>query len=201
MSPGMGQLMVDREALAGAATKLRVRWNGVALSVQAALGLCRDDEGFRAQLIAVLQQAPYPAYFWEHPAFTTATLAHPFEFVLSSAPGLAAAEPEPNAFAAYFARDDDRDGVVVFENLGKDATLVVPCPSAAASAYPHLAAFVRSAPATQVHTLLQCTARETLARCSGRALWLSTAGMGVYWLHVRLDSRPKYYRHTPYKVP
>jgi len=28
---------------------------------------------------------------------------------------------------------------------------------------------------------------------------LSTAGMGVYWLHVRLDTRPKYYQHTPYR--
>ncbi|MGI9175867.1 MAG: DUF6940 family protein [Rhodothermales bacterium] len=24
-------------------------------------------------------------------------------------------------------------------------------------------------------------------------MWLSTAGGGVSWLHVRLDSRPKYY--------
>ncbi|MBX3248007.1 MAG: hypothetical protein KF901_12575 [Myxococcales bacterium] len=30
-------------------------------------------------------------------------------------------------------------------------------------------------------------------------VWLSTAGLGVDWLHVRLDARPKYYRHAPYK--
>ena len=30
--------------------------------------------------------------------------------------------------------------------------------------------------------------------------WLSTAGMGVYWLHVRVDSRPKYYRYQGYKT-
>ena len=29
--------------------------------------------------------------------------------------------------------------------------------------------------------------------------WLSTAGMGVAWLHVRLDQRPKYYAHRPYR--
>jgi len=29
--------------------------------------------------------------------------------------------------------------------------------------------------------------------------WVSTAGMGVPWLHVRLDTRPKYYRHAPYR--
>ena len=30
-------------------------------------------------------------------------------------------------------------------------------------------------------------------------LWLSTCGTGVYWLHVRLDSRPKYYSYQEYK--
>lgn len=29
--------------------------------------------------------------------------------------------------------------------------------------------------------------------------WLSTAGMGVSWLHVRLDERPKYYRFQEYR--
>jgi hypothetical protein len=29
--------------------------------------------------------------------------------------------------------------------------------------------------------------------------WLSTSGLGVFWLHVRLDQRPKYYAHTPYR--
>ncbi len=24
------------------------------------------------------------------------------------------------------------------------------------------------------------------------------AGLGVAWLHIRLDDRPKYYRHAPY---
>ena len=32
-------------------------------------------------------------------------------------------------------------------------------------------------------------------RVSASPLWLSTAGMGVSWLHLRLDSRPKNYRH------
>jgi hypothetical protein len=28
----------------------------------------------------------------------------------------------------------------------------------------------------------------------GRAVWLNTEGTGVSWLHVRVDSRPKYYQ-------
>jgi len=31
--------------------------------------------------------------------------------------------------------------------------------------------------------------------------WLSTSGLGIAWLHVRLDERPKYYTHAPYRSP
>ena len=31
-------------------------------------------------------------------------------------------------------------------------------------------------------------------------IWLSTSGLGVYWLHVRLDTRPKYYQYAPYRA-
>lgn len=30
-------------------------------------------------------------------------------------------------------------------------------------------------------------------------IWLSTSGLGVYWLHMRLDRRPKYYTYEPFK--
>ena len=42
------------------------------------------------------------------------------------------------------------------------------------------------------------TAKTWLAR--GDRLWISTAGLGVTWVHVRIDSRPKYYTHAPYRV-
>jgi hypothetical protein len=192
-------LEASAEALGPGVTKLRVRWKDAAISVRSALELCRDDEGFRASLIGELARAPFAAYFWETPPITNATLQDPFEFVLTEARGLVAASPEIGAFQEHFSRDDDRDGVVAFDNLGGDATLVVPCPLASQDAYVHLAAFVRKAPATQAHALFRRLADEALARVSQRPLWLSTAGMGVFWLHVRLDARPKYYRHAPYK--
>ena len=33
----------------------------------------------------------------------------------------------------------------------------------------------------------------------GRPVWLSTEGSGVPWLHVRMDSRPKYYHTREFK--
>jgi hypothetical protein len=104
--------------------------------------------------------------------------------------------PEPEAFAEYF---QPQCQVAAFENLGGDALLVAPCPAEQERAYPHLAAFVRNAPDAQQHALWQAVGEAMEARVQAKPTWLSTAGHGVGWLHVRLDSRPKYYQHGPYK--
>ena len=191
-------LEAHSEQVNGAAIKMRVRWQGASISTGTTLELCRSDDEFRAQLIGILAGAPFEAYFWETPPLTASTLGRPFEFVLSDAPALARAAPDLDAFRQHFESDTDHDGVVVFENLGRDATLVVPRPLAPAEIYVHLGAFLRGAPEAQAHALFRSVAGEVVSRVSNRPLWLSTAGMGVYWLHLRLDSRPKYYRHTPY---
>jgi hypothetical protein len=36
-------------------------------------------------------------------------------------------------------------------------------------------------------------------RVNMKPVWLSTAGAGVPWLHVRLDDRPKYCCFRPYQ--
>ena len=97
---------------------------------------------------------------------------------------------------ATFSSSDD---VVTFPNLGGDAIMVVPCPRAADSVYGHLASFVRNAAESQVHSLWQSVGEAMRKRLSEKAVWLSTAGLGVSWLHVRLDSRPKYYGYAPFK--
>jgi hypothetical protein len=108
-----------------------------------------------------------------------------------------ASRPDPEAFAAHFPKGVD--GIVTFPNLGADAILVVPCPLAKSSAYGHLAAFVRHAPDAQRHALWQAVAAAMAQRIGDRPVWLSTAGAGVSWLHVRLDDRPKYYGFEPYR--
>ena len=115
-------------------------------------------------------------------------------------PGLAAT-PDPISFATQFAAKKSAESVVVFPNLGNDALLVVPCPIAPAGAYGHLAAFVRKAPELQRHALWRAVGEALTERLGREPIWLSTAGAGVAWLHVRLDARPKYYGYPPYKAP
>ena len=86
-----------------------------------------------------------------------------------------------------------------FANLGRDAFLVVPCPTGRLSAYGHLAAFLRGAQEEQKHALWALVGKLMEQRGGSKSVWLSTAGAGVSWLHVRLDDRPKYYGYGPYR--
>ena len=76
--------------------------------------------------------------------------------------------------------------------------MIVPRQLAEPQAYGHLAAFVRQAPRRQVHALWQCLAATAKANLSRRPTWISTAGGGVSWLHVRVEHSPKYYAYRPY---
>jgi hypothetical protein len=156
----------------------------------------QDDAGFRSLFNALLAETSFAAFRWETPPVTAATVTRPFECVLLDSPGLAG-RPDREAFAEHFAGAEG--GVVSFANLGGDAMLIVPCPVAEPSAYGHLAAFVRLAPEWQRQALWQSVGEAMARRVVAKPVWLSTAGAGVSWLHVRLDDRPKYYGYGPYR--
>lgn len=157
----------------------------------------KSDAAFRRFFNALLAQAPFGAFFWELPPVTRATFSvTPFSFVLIDAPPLVKVSPEAGAFKKYFS---GKEQVAVFPNLGNDAMLVVPAELGGENCYTHLANFVRTAPAAQQDELWRLTG-ETYEKIVGEApAWLSTSGLGVYWLHMRFDTIPKYYRHQPYK--
>jgi len=161
--------------------------------------LLGTDDGFADWYTAELVAFDAAAFYWELPPLTSRALEQDAEFVLIEAPSLARFAPEPAPFAEHFRRAPGED-VIVFPNLGGDAVMIVPCPRGPVAHYPYLAAFVRDADPQQVRALWHRTAEEMLRHVGTRPTWLSTAGGGVAWLHVRLDSRPKYYSHAPYRT-
>ncbi|MCP4804810.1 MAG: hypothetical protein GY913_30005 [Proteobacteria bacterium] len=112
-------------------------------------------------------------------------------FVVLPSSAVASLSPDPSAFRGHFGASP----VASFWNLGGDTRLVAPAPF---GAYPHLQAFLERASLHTVDELWKQIGREILA-WEG-PLYLSTHGLGVPWLHVRLDPRPKYYRHAPYRA-
>lgn len=198
-------------------------------------------------LNTVIANAPYGALFFETRPFvpsiisttradhTEDVIVSPMEFVLVDAPDLdrlATNHPDIHTFADAIASSQlCNDHAAVFENLGKDATLIAPKITHAPNTrtktkqimhhapYAHLASFVRSSHvpieqkralwrlATQaILQLLSSSQQQTPPNASTKSknnhpdkIWFSTSGLGVYWLHLRLDRYPKYYTYTPYK--
>ena len=111
---------------------------------------------------------------------------------------------DAHTFASHFMSGKKivRD-VVAFDNLGRDARLVAPVPlkDSDPELYSHLAKFVREGSASQIDRLFLGVAKELWNRLVSQPdepVWLSTSGLGVAWLHVRLDSSPKYYEYEPF---
>ncbi len=161
--------------------------------------LWQQDRNFRSFFISLLAESPFIAYFWETPPITNSTVDQSFEFVLIDSPQLARVNPDRDSFRQYFASTLGDREVITFSNLGKDALLIVPCPIAESAAYPHLASFARKAPQSQQHKLWQTAGKTIKQIINEQPMWVSTSGLGVYWLHLRLDSYPKYYNFKPYK--
>ena len=173
-------------------------------------GYARSDDAAMG-LTDLIKKSGYEALFFEtRPASSISSIRKQFEVVLVDAPELKrfveAGGPDEKAFAEHLTCVPDSETCCAFPNLGGDANLVVPriTGGTGAKVYGHLGAFVRGASEREVRQLWHTTAREYIrtlenAEDKDRNIWLSTSGMGVAWLHIRLDSTPKYYTYTPFR--
>lgn len=153
-----------------------------------------------------------PGYFFECRPFASRDAHVPFEFVIVRADQLTRAtnDPDTSAFREHFSR---RLPFATFENVGKDATLVSVNPDLRReddgisnndnnNNYAHLREFVVNAPPWASRDIWIEVSRAALARSArfpDLPIWISTSGLGVYWIHVRIDSLPKYYSYAPFK--
>jgi hypothetical protein len=167
-------------------------------NAQVIRNLAGNDE-FNDFISTVLAASAFPAFFWECAPISRPSLGLPFEFVIVNSTQLVDVPADPAPFLPYCSRRPVCETVVRFDNLSGDAVLVSPCPITSDTAWPHLADFVRTAPALIKREFWSCAGAALLENLDQRPLWLSTSGLGVYWLHLRLDTRPKYYTHEPYR--
>ena len=96
------------------------------------------------------------------------------------------------SFEKYINKSNNKY-VVYFPNLSKDTLLVVPIPREGKN-YATIKDFIDNAPIIQQKMFWKEVA--TLARKQlkiFKKVWISTHGMGVPYLHVRICKHPKYY--------
>jgi hypothetical protein len=80
--------------------------------------------------------------------------------------------------------------------------LIVPHPTPSTASAGHLLSFIRSSTPSIIDELWRRVGNTVMERRVSHVdedLYVSTAGMGVSWLHVRVDPRPKYYSYKPFK--
>ena len=181
------------------AIRFRITQNEQLLSFKEVFELWSQSIEFRDFYIHLLTTDTFSAFYWEHPGLRTDLLHHPYELVLLISTSFERRTLNETAFADFFQTDKL---VINFDNLGKNARLVVPTPIGEVLAYKHLASFLQSDKKAQHHALFQQIGKLILERIHPeKTIWLNTAGNGVIWLHIRLDSRPKYYKTQAYRKP
>lgn len=149
---------------------------------------------------AALASLPYPGAFWECLPASARTVDQPFEAVVLDSAAVGGLRTDARPFRQAL-RGVDPVGVHTMTNLGGDAVLVVPAGSGSPASHAHLLAFLRGGAPEQIAALWQAVGRAVLARWEERPapVWVSTSGLGVSWLHLRLDDRPKYYSWAAYR--
>lgn len=88
-----------------------------------------------------------------------------------------------------------KKAAVAFQNLGNTATLVAP-PHRPGSKnnFSHIATFYKHASPGEIKDLWRTVAKVVERKMKkGESVYVSTHGTGVPWLHVRIESTPKYY--------
>jgi len=144
----------------------------------------------------VFIDSDFEAFFWEVKPVKEALINEPFEFVIVNSKALRSISSNNSSFIKYFEEEGE---VVRFSNLRGDAELIVPKPVSDQTEYTHIAKFVRTAEQNQILAFWKKVVLVYSLKIGENFKWLSTSGLGVHWLHVRIDSRPKYYQHSEYK--
>ena len=159
----------------------------------------RSDPEFRSFFCKLISECPYQAFTWEARPIGGRVLGRDFEFILAKSRRLEKLKPSPKPFRKHL-KVEGETPVVSFSNFSEDAVFVVPCQtSPEMEQYCHLGTFLRSAPESQKQALWQMLGEVVAEQLSVRPLWLSTSKLGVRWLHLRVDTEPKYYRHEAYR--
>eukprot|EP01060_Flectonema_neradi_P003819 TRINITY_DN12497_c0_g1_i1.p1 TRINITY_DN12497_c0_g1~~TRINITY_DN12497_c0_g1_i1.p1 ORF type:complete len:199 (+),score=31.45 TRINITY_DN12497_c0_g1_i1:208-804(+) len=149
-------------------------------------------------IVQLSKERGFEAVFFETPMLC---LDRAFEFVIMNASDttLVKAIPDYSVFEEKCASAAPGTLVVEFPNLGGDAKLVVPCRRNKDDNFTHLLLFLSSAPLEHIQEFWKAAGAAAIERAkSSTSTWISTSGLGVSWLHLRFDTKPKYYTYVKY---
>lgn len=167
------------------------------LTFNEVFNLWESNPNFIQFYVSELRNMGLDAFYWEHPALKTIFLENNYECIIQRSIPLETKEINENAFSDYIYKNEQ---VVDFMNLGKNARLVIPTKQSEKSIYNHLGKFINYATEEQIIAVFQRVGQKIKEEIEKKeTIWLNTAGLGIIWLHIRLDTKPKYYKTKQYK--
>lgn len=190
-------MKIATEKLSQTTTKHKILVDGKNINFSEWIHQMQTSDDFIQAFNQSLVDSDFKAFFWEVKPVDNYSVEQDFEFVLVNSNSLRKIAQNDSSFRKYF---KDTGSVVNFANLRGDAELVVPTPVSGQTKYAHIAKFVRTAEQHQVIDFWRRVALVYSKLIGEETKWLSTSGLGVSWLHIRIDSRPKYYQYGEYKL-
>ena len=132
------------------------------------------------------------SFFWETtPIFANKDTVYKQKFIQSKK--LNGLKQDYRPFAKQI-KDSNNMYVTSFYNLSGDAMLVVPMPRSDGRSYATLKEFMDNATMIQQKIFWKEVAKQIEKMLKNNdKLWVSTHGLGVSYLHVRICKIPKYY--------
>jgi ribosomal protein L18E len=145
-------------------------------------------------LINVLKNIPFEYYMIRSPlSIQKGKLSFN---VIDKTKQLSKMKIDTKTYKKYFKTDKD---VAVFMNLTNDTILIVPkilkSKKINKNIYLNISTFSRNAPLEQQINLWKEVFKQ-LKKChkNKKDCYLNTHGLGIGWLHIRIDETPKHYR-------
>jgi len=179
---------------------LQLQKNGQPLSFAQVVKYWSDHESFREFYTSTLLKHGGTGCFWEHPRLNKSTADQAYECVITQTDAFSKRVAN---FRPFSRAVSPGQRISTFPNLSGEALLVVPNPSDEISFNGRdLISFLQTAPDDLVHDLWKAIGKETASAIENGTpfQYLSTHGLGVLWLHIRLEQGPKYYHHRPYRL-
>jgi hypothetical protein len=159
--------------------------------------LMRDHPiNFHNALKEAVKSLDYPAVFLEFPKINDGKLSERNVCTIIKAHSLLNTEGNPEAFSLSCT-----EKVCKTENLSKDAILIIPNLTSQHD-YGHLYKFLMNCDDNEEIRLFWKAVGESIFKQLDlwSNIWISTSGLGIPWLHLRISRTPKYYHYTPYTV-
>ncbi len=169
--------------------------HGRALTVDELITGLVGRQELRALLTQDIREGGGQGCFFECAPMSPGRGEEVFRYVVLPSAAVAGLRPDPSPFRGKLGAPVNR-----FRNLSGGSWLIAPSPRAATDSA-NLSRFLQTAPESVIDALwveAGLALADWLER-RRRKVWLSTSGLGVSWLHLRLDSRPKYITHQPYR--